>query len=622
LIPTAQAQLVNGLLNYWQFEGDAVDVAAFVDNATADLGAGFGQAMSLDGGAQNGFLVNDPDVADPSLPATNDVDRTGADVSISAWIRATSWTIRFQAILGHGENSDYRLARFNTNNPISFAYAGGTGDISTTTTYGPAPGGDGLWHHIVVTTEEGGVTQLYVDGILEATSDGAPSIEVSNTDSNALGLGFNPDTNRGFDGFMDDVAMWNRVLTAQEVSTIYNTGLSGNQLSILLDMNDDDGDGLPNVFESQFGLDPNDNGSIDINNGPNGDPDSDGSSNLNEFTSLTNPTNPDTDGDELLDGVETNTGVFTNFTDTGTNPLLSDTDGDGLADGVENGAGPFVSETMTGSNPHLVDTDGDTLPDGYEVENQLDPVTDDAALDPDTDDVSNLQEFNDGTDPNDPDTDADGLNEGEEITNNTDPLDNDSDNDSLLDGDEVNNTGTNPNLGDTDGDGTHDGAEVLASRDPFVVDGIQSGFSQRLVAYWNFDNNLDDIAETLPSESIVADNGTFTGPETDVSFATEGLFGDSALELNGGAGWVTVPASIDTLREAENAVSVSAWVRVPAFTSAWQAIIAHGEGSQWRLARERTSSNVAWAGGAGDIIGDTALTLDEWHHIVGISDPT
>ena len=643
LIPTTQAQLVDGLLNYWQFENDAVDVAAttpgsasetandgvisgtvtFVDNVTADLGEGFGMAASFTGGAQNGFRVDDPDIADPTLPATNDIDRFGADVSISVWVRANTWTIRFQAILGHGEDSDYRLARLNANNPIGFAYAGGTGDIGTSSTYGSAPEGDGLWHHIVVTTAEAGVTQLYVDGVLEATSAGTPSIGISGNDSNALGLGFNPDTQRGFDGLMDDVAMWNRVLTAQEVSTIYNTGLDGNQLAVLLDTSDNDGDGLPNAFEGQFGLDPNDDGSVDPDNGATGDPDNDGSSNIDEFNNSTNPMDPDSDGDNLLDGVETNTGTFNDLTDTGTNPLLSDTDGDGLGDGVENGTGLFVSDAMTGTNPLLVDTDEDTLPDGYEVENQLDPTTDDAALDLDGDTVSNLDEFTNGTNPNALDTDADGLNDNEEAPNgDTDPLDSDSDNDTLLDGEEVNDTNTNPTVGDTDGDGTHDGAEVLASRDPNVADGIQSGFSQRLVAYWNFDNNLDDIAETLPSESIVADNGTFTGPETDVFFAAEGLFGESALELNGGAGWVTVPASIDTLREAENAVSVSAWVRVPAFTTAWQAIISHGENSQWRLARQRTSSNVAWAGGAGDIIGNTALTLDVWQHVVGISDPS
>jgi 6-phosphogluconolactonase (cycloisomerase 2 family) len=43
----------------------------------------------------------------------------------------------------------------------------------------------------------------------------------------------------------------------------------------------------------------------------------------------------DRDEDQLLDGVETNTGVFVNPQNTGSNPALADTDGDGYADGIE-----------------------------------------------------------------------------------------------------------------------------------------------------------------------------------------------------------------------------------------------------------------------------------------------
>jgi 6-phosphogluconolactonase (cycloisomerase 2 family) len=43
----------------------------------------------------------------------------------------------------------------------------------------------------------------------------------------------------------------------------------------------------------------------------------------------------DRDGDSLLNGVETGTGVFVNADDTGTSPALTDTDGDGFDDDVE-----------------------------------------------------------------------------------------------------------------------------------------------------------------------------------------------------------------------------------------------------------------------------------------------
>ena len=56
---------------------------------------------------------------------------------------------------------------------------------------------------------------------------------------------------------------------------------------------DSDGDGLPDWWEDKYGLDPNDDGSVDPDNGPNGDPDDDGYTNDDEYDADTDPTDPD-----------------------------------------------------------------------------------------------------------------------------------------------------------------------------------------------------------------------------------------------------------------------------------------------------------------------------------------
>ena len=62
---------------------------------------------------------------------------------------------------------------------------------------------------------------------------------------------------------------------------------------------DSDADGLPDWWETQYNLDPNDpNGA----NGGSGDPDSDGLDNLGEYMTTTSPNNPDTDQDSVQDG--------------------------------------------------------------------------------------------------------------------------------------------------------------------------------------------------------------------------------------------------------------------------------------------------------------------------------
>ena len=85
------------------------------------------------------------------------------------------------------------------------------------------------------------------------------------------------------------------------------------------------------------------------------------------------------------------------------------------------------------------------IPDTWAIGHGLDP--NDPAMpfeDPDHDGLTNLQEFQNGTDPHNPDTDGDGL----------------------TDGDEVFKYHTNPLLPDTDGDGIPDGVEIQTGTDP------------------------------------------------------------------------------------------------------------------------------------------------------------
>ncbi len=83
---------------------------------------------------------------------------------------------------------------------------------------------------------------------------------------------------------------------------------------------DDDGDGLPNGWEVDHGLDP-------FRANADEDPDGDGLTNAQEFSPYgTHPLVADTDGDGLNDGAEVALG---------TDPLNPDTDGDGIPDGID-----------------------------------------------------------------------------------------------------------------------------------------------------------------------------------------------------------------------------------------------------------------------------------------------
>lgn len=69
-----------------------------------------------------------------------------------------------------------------------------------------------------------------------------------------------------------------------------------------------------------------------------------------------------------------------------------DYDGDGLTD---------LQEYQNQTNPTLKDTDGDGMPDKWEIDNDLNPIVNDANGDTDGDGSKNLMEYKRGTDPQD-----------------------------------------------------------------------------------------------------------------------------------------------------------------------------------------------------------------------------
>ncbi|MGJ8723804.1 MAG: DUF1800 family protein [Roseibacillus sp.] len=108
------------------------------------------------------------------------------------------------------------------------------------------------------------------------------------------------------------------------------------------------------------------------------------------------------------------------------------------------------------------DADEDGLPLRWEVLYQLsDDDSSDAGISSDDDLLTNLQEFQAGTNPRSADTDHDALPDHLETA--TDPLNPDSDDDGLRDGEE---TTSNPALADTDNDGAPDAWEIRTGFDP------------------------------------------------------------------------------------------------------------------------------------------------------------
>jgi len=179
---------------------------------------------------------------------------------------------------------------------------------------------------------------------------------------------------------------------------------------------DSDSDGIPDFWEIQHNLNPNNPSDAEQ------DLDSDGLSNYQEYKLKSDINNTDSDNDLLIDGWEFKYGF---------NPALKiETYQDPDSDGLDN-----YQEQVYETNPLNPDTDEDGMHDLWETINNLSPNKNDAALDSDGDNVTNIEEFQLGTNPQKADTDGDGIDDGIELNSRgTSPLNSDSDNDGVNDG--------------------------------------------------------------------------------------------------------------------------------------------------------------------------------------------
>ena len=227
------------LQGYWRFEDNTVsgsngtiaDSSGNSRTATTKNGVTFSTDIPVP--HTNNYSISlDGEDTYLSIGNPSDLQITG-NMTISAWFKTSSGSNNriIDKDGGGGQPRSYilllvsnklRWVRFN---------ASGTGyTIDTVDTFN-----DNAWHHVVVTNKTSGTIDIYVDGTAltlgtgtgnytNVTSSGNSGITMNNA---AVGINmgyFAATTSQYFDGLIDEVAIWDDVLTASEVTAIYNNG--------------------------------------------------------------------------------------------------------------------------------------------------------------------------------------------------------------------------------------------------------------------------------------------------------------------------------------------------------------------------------------------------------------
>ena len=205
-----------------------------------------------------------------------------ADFSLEGWIRIEAGGI--QTIV------DKREAPSSNDRAIGYAWYVFNGKLAAQLADAPMQAGnhssfncsqpdmrDGSFHHVALTVDRDSSTglKMYVDGVLRGEfNPGARPGSLANSYPFRIGNHANEAFGGAFKGIIDEVSLYGRALSQNEIQNIYNAGRGGKFV-------DTDSDGLHDPWELQyFG---------NLNSLADGDTDCDGLSHLQEYQGGTRP---------------------------------------------------------------------------------------------------------------------------------------------------------------------------------------------------------------------------------------------------------------------------------------------------------------------------------------------
>jgi uncharacterized repeat protein (TIGR01451 family) len=210
-----------GMVGWWPGDGNAKDIAGGNDGTVvggmAYVSGKVGQAFSLNGG--NSVRVPNSPNLEPSK-----------DITVDTWVKS-SGPGNYSYILSKGaqacDAASYALYT-GTNGGLYFYIFDGS-----TVTLSPDAGPgiwDGKWHHIAG-TYDGSKVRLYVDGVeVGSGTSKSTTIKYGLSTTNDLFIGTyegGSNCSLRFQGEIDEVEIYNRALSAEEIMDIFAAGRAG-----------------------------------------------------------------------------------------------------------------------------------------------------------------------------------------------------------------------------------------------------------------------------------------------------------------------------------------------------------------------------------------------------------
>jgi hypothetical protein len=221
----------NGLVAWYPFNNNSNDLSGNGNNSINNTAS-----LSTDRYSKSNSAYSfDGITSYIQIPFSNSINSIQSGLTISTWILMNGGTsaatpprvIELRGTNGVGGNAGFViLSQGNSNVERKFEvrWYSNTSNISKSPT---SPVSSLVWHHLVYTAD-GNTAQgkFYVDGILINSNEGKPFqgiINSCNYSNQSLYIGAEPNLLGKWGGKIDDIGIWSRALSGNEVSQLYAT---------------------------------------------------------------------------------------------------------------------------------------------------------------------------------------------------------------------------------------------------------------------------------------------------------------------------------------------------------------------------------------------------------------
>lgn len=237
----AEGSLRTGLLAHWKMNETAgsLTMAEAVSNLTATPASGL--TLNEEGKINSGAYFDGTTNAYATVNSPSTLNIRTSDWSVGAWIKTPKTGMQFiisKSLYGPGVGRWAMGLGLGGPGALVFMYDIGGGGVEINCAANLA---DNKWHYVLTTLDRDGDMKLYADGVQCATHSIASSSWMDwNTGHNVYigtyndNTGLSPITvpNGSFQGSIDELSVWNRVITDgsgsshEEVQNLYRRGIS------------------------------------------------------------------------------------------------------------------------------------------------------------------------------------------------------------------------------------------------------------------------------------------------------------------------------------------------------------------------------------------------------------